>query len=49
MTGIYSLALRAPDGRERRTLAWLPNEAVRQDFYTKAERNSVEITHCETI
>ena len=30
--GIYELTLHAPDGRERKTLAWFPNEAVRQDF-----------------
>ncbi len=26
--GVYELTLRAPDGRERRTLAWFPNEQV---------------------
>lgn len=43
MTGIYALTLRAPDGREQCTLAWLPTEAVRQDFYEKARRNGLEI------
>ncbi len=43
MTGIYELTLRAGDGRELRTLAWLPTEAVRQDFYTKARKRGLEI------
>lgn len=40
---VYPLILRAPDGRERRTLAWLPTEQVRQDFYEKARRNGLEV------
>lgn len=43
MTGIYDLTLRASDGREQRMLAWLPTEAVRQDFYEKARRNGLEV------
>lgn len=43
MTGIYELTLRAPDGRERRELVWLPTEAVRQDFYEKARKRGLEI------
>lgn len=43
MTGVYDLTLRASDGRERRMLAWLPTEAVRQDFYEKAHKNGLEI------
>ena len=43
MTGIYELTLRAPDGRERRTLAWFPTEEVRQDFYEKARKRGLEI------
>lgn len=43
MTGVYDLTLRASDGREQRTLAWFPTEAVRQDFYEKARRNGLEI------
>lgn len=43
MKGVYDLTLRAPDGRERRMLAWLPTEAVRQDFYEKARRNGLEV------
>lgn len=42
MTGVYDFTLRAPDGREQRMLAWLPTEAVRQDFYEKARRNGLE-------
>lgn len=43
MTGIYELTLRAPDGRERRMLAWFPTEEVRQDYYEKARKRGLEI------
>ena len=38
MNNVYALTLRAPDGREQRTLAGLPNEAVRRNFYDKARK-----------
>jgi len=41
--GIYELLLRAPDGRERRTLVWLPNEAVRRDYFDKASNRGLTI------
>lgn len=44
MTNIYELTLTAPDGRERHTLAWLPTEEVKQDFYMKAKRNKLTVT-----
>ena len=47
MNGIYELTLRAPDGRERRTLAWFPTEEVRQDFYEKARKRGLEIIENE--
>lgn len=43
VNSVYDLTLRASDGRERRMLAWLPTEAVRQDFHEKARRNGLEI------
>lgn len=43
LTGVYALTLRALDGRERRMLAWLPTEAIRQEFHEKARRNGIEI------
>lgn len=43
MTGVNELTLRSADGRERRTLVWFPNEAVRQDFYEKARKRGLEI------
>ena len=43
MDGIYELILRAADGRERRVLAWLPTDAVRQDFYDKAHKRGLEV------
>ena len=48
MTGIYDLTLRAPDGRELRTLAWFPNDEVRQDFYEKARKRGLEVTEKPT-
>lgn len=40
---VKELTLRTSDGRERRQLAIVPNEAVRQDFYQKAQKNGLEI------
>lgn len=45
MTGIYEIILRAPDGRERRTLAWLPTDKVRQEYYNKAHKRGLEIVN----
>ncbi len=42
--GIYKLTLRAPDGRERRELAWLPNEMVEQDLIAKYHKRGVSVT-----
>ena len=47
--GIYEMILRAPDGRERRDLALVPNDRVRQDYYAKARRNGLEIELRELI
>lgn len=44
MNDIYPLTLQAPDGRERRTLAWFPTEQVRQEFYEKATRHGISVT-----
>ena len=44
MTGIYELTLHAPDGRERRMLAWFPTDEVRQDFYEKARKRGLTVT-----
>ena len=41
--GIYELILRAPDGRERRQLAFVPNDQVRQDYCDKARKRGLEI------
>lgn len=43
MTCIYELTLRAPDGREQRMAAMVPDDTVRQDLYTKAHKNGLEI------
>lgn len=37
------MVLRAPDGRERRQLALVPNDLVRQDYYAKARKSGLEI------
>ena len=44
LTDVYALTLTATNGQERRTLAWFPTEAVRQDFYMKAKRNGLTVT-----
>lgn len=49
MTGIYELTLRAPDGRERRTLAWFPTEEVRKDLHEKAERKGLTVEENKII
>lgn len=49
MTGIYELTLRAPDGRERRTLAWFPTEEVLQDLREKAERKGLTVEENKII
>ena len=43
MTGIYELLLRAPDGREQRTLAWLPNDQCKSDYFNKARKRGLTI------
>lgn len=43
MKGVYGITLRARNGREQRTLAWLPTEATRLEFYKKARKNGLEI------
>ena len=42
--GVYELILRAPDGRERKTLVWFPNETVRQEYYQRAAQRGLEVT-----
>ena len=36
--------MRAPDGRERRTLAWFPTDEVQQDYYEKARKRGLTVT-----
>lgn len=36
MSGIYEVVLKAPDGQERKALAYLPNDFVRNDLCEKA-------------
>ena len=42
LTGVYALTLTAPDGRERKTLAYLPTEETRRNFLTAAEKRGVK-------
>lgn len=44
---VMGLTLRASDGREQRTLAWLPTEEIRREFYERARRNGLEIIEDE--
>ena len=43
MTGIYAITLTAPDGRERKTLAFLPTEETRRNFLAAAEKRGVKV------
>lgn len=43
MNDVFGLTLKAPDGRELRTLAWFPTPECRRDFYEKAARRGLEI------
>lgn len=43
MKCVYEVILRAPDGRERRQAAIIPNEEWRQDYIAKAHKNGLEI------
>lgn len=43
MNVVHRLILRAPNGEERRTLVWLPTEAVRKDYYEKARKRGLTI------
>ena len=47
MNNVMGLTLRARDGREQRTLAWLPTEEIRREFYERARRNGLEIIENE--
>lgn len=49
-SGIYELLLKAPDGRERRTLAWLPTAEIKQDYMNKAAKRglTMEIINAES-
>jgi hypothetical protein len=40
---VYEQILRAPDGRELRQVAMVPNEQVLQDYYDKARKRGLEI------
>jgi hypothetical protein len=44
MNTIQALTLRTKDGRELRTLAWFPTDAVRQDFYEKAAKRGLTVS-----
>lgn len=41
--GVYELILRPPDGRKCKTLVWLPNESVRQEYYQRAAQRGLEL------
>lgn len=43
MTGIYELLLRAQDGRERRILAWLPDDKYKDYYFKKARKRGLTI------
>lgn len=45
--GIYEITLRAPDGRERTELVWLPTDAIRREFHQRAAKNGLEVIEKE--
>jgi len=49
MNGVYELTLRAPGGKERRTLAWFPIPEARQDYHEKAARRGFTIANEKEI
>ena len=40
---VYELTLRAPNGREQRMAAMVPDDTVRQNYIAKARKNGLEI------
>ena len=40
---VIGVTLRAKDGRERKTLVWLPTEETRREFFAKAKKNGLEV------
>ena len=49
MNQVFSITLRASDGRERTDLWWLPNAACRNDLYDKAAKRGLQITNKSQI
>ena len=43
MENVVGVTLRAQDGREQRSLAWFPTEAVRRDVYEKAQKRGLQV------
>ena len=43
MKNIYELTLRSTDGRERKTLAFLPTEETKRSLYEQARRRGLEV------
>ena len=44
MSGIYEVILKAPDGQERKALAFIPTEFIRRDIQEKAARCGMKAT-----
>ena len=40
---VFELTLRAPDGREKKMLVWLPTAQTRREFFERAVRNGLEV------
>lgn len=43
MENVYSMTLRAKDGRERHELVWFPTDECRQEFLKRAHKNELEV------
>ena len=44
LTGVYAITLTAPDGRKRKTLAFLPTEQTRRNFLTAAAKRGLKVS-----
>lgn len=43
MAGFYEIMLRSKDGLERRVLAYLPTEEIKQNFLASAKRRGLAV------
>jgi len=47
LTGVYAITLTAPDGRERKTLAFLPTEETKNNYLAAATKRGLSVALSE--